>query len=170
MSQNELDKNKNSFIIGNLIGGKKVSVLMNFNFENKAKIGSNYIIGEAVLSYIGKNGETIEDSIELTYETLSAEDFDGQKMNNEVEVQLAILDMAQKQKLAKEEFMRGNRTGAYGILNGSLVSAQAYAGDARVAQEMVQMNNLMREGDNYSDAKMSKVLSSMSYSTRTSKR
>lgn len=167
---NELDKNNNGFIIGNLIGGKKVNVLMSFEFENKTKVGAKYIIGEAVLSYLDKNGETIQDCIELSYETVSLEDFDKQKTNQEIEVQLTILDMAKKQKLAKEEFIRGNRNKAYDILNNSIISAQAYAGNSLVADEMNQINSLMKEGEHYSDIKMSKVLSSMSYSTRTSRK
>jgi Ca-activated chloride channel homolog len=167
---NELDKKKNSFVIGNLIGGKKISVLMSFEFDNKVKVGSNYIIGDAVLSYVNKDGETVEDIIELVYETLSSKDFNEQKCNEEIEVQLTILEMAKKQKMAKEEFMRGNRNAAYDILSGSIMSAQAYAGNALVAEEMNQVNNLMKVGESYSDVKMSKVLSSMSYSTRTSRK
>ncbi len=167
---NELDKKQNSFIIGNLIGGKKVNVLMSFEFDNKAKVASKYIIGEAVLSYTNKEGETVEDTVELSYETLSVEDFSKEKVNQEIEVQLTILDMAQKQKMAKEEFTRGNRSGAYSILNNSIISAQALAGNSLVAEEMNQVNNLMKEGESYSDLKMSKVLSSMSYSTRTSRK
>lgn len=167
---NELDKKKKSFIVGNLIGGKKVTVLMSFEFDNKVKVGSSYVLGDAVLSYVNKDGETVEDIIELSYETLSLKDFDEQKCNEEIEVQLTILEMAKKQKMAKEEFMRGNRNAAYDILSGSIMSAQAYAGNALVAEEMNQVNNLMKVGESYSDVKMSKVLSSMSYSTRTSRK
>jgi hypothetical protein len=167
---NELDYVNKKFIIGNVIGGREVTVMLEFTYNNSKELGSLFNLGKVNLSFTNSKGQSEVKTLELNYHTVSDEAFASEKVEEEINVQSTILDIAKQQKLAKEEMKRGNRNGAYDMLKGSVLSASAYAGDSRVATEIGQLNALMEAGDQYSDLKMSKILNNMSYSTRTSKK
>lgn len=166
---NELDYANKKFMIGNIIGGREVTVLMEYNFTNPNAVGYDFELGKMKLEFINKEGKKDYVEAKLTYKTVEESEFISEKINEEVNVQSAIFDIAKKQKLAKDAFKVGDREYGMDLLRGSIASAQMYAADARVMGEINQMNSLMHETD-YSDVKMSKMLSSMSYSTRTSRK
>jgi Ca-activated chloride channel family protein len=167
---NELDYVNKKFIIGNIVGGKEVTVLLEFKYDNKNPLGQLFNLGKINLEYINDQGKTEIQTIELNYHTVSEEAFNSEKVEEEINIQSTILDIAKQQKLAKEEMKKGNRTGAYDMLKGVVLSASAYSGNARVASEIGEINTLMDVGDKYSDLTMSKMLNSMSYNTRNSKK
>lgn len=167
---NELDYVNKKYIIGNLVGGKEITVLLEFSFNNQNELGHIFNLGKVKLDFTNSRGQPESKTIELKYHTVSDEAFSNEKIEDEINIQSTILDIAKQQKLAKEEMKKGNRAGAYGMLRGSVASASLYAGDSRVAEEIGELNALMDAGEQYSDLKMSKMLSSMSYSTRTSKK
>lgn len=167
---NELDYVNNKFVIGNIVGAKEVNILLEFKFNNQNELGSLFNLGKLNLSFTNDKGQIEVKTIELNYHTVSEEAFAVETVAEEVNIQNAILEIAKQQKLAKEEMKKGNRAGAYNMLQGSLLCASAFSGDSRVATEMAQLNTLMDAGEQYSDMKMSKMLSSMSYNTRNSKK
>lgn len=167
---NELDYVNKKFIIGNLVGEKEVSILLEFTYNNKNSLGELFNLGQINLEFVNNQGKVETKTIDLNYHTVSEEAFNSEKIAEEINVQSTILDIAKQQKLAKEEMKKGNRTGAYDMLKGSVLSASAYSGDSRVATEIAELNMLMDEGNKYSDLTMSKMLNSMSYNTRNSKK
>lgn len=167
---NELDYVNKKFIIGNVVGGREVTVLLEFKYNNSSELGSLFNLGKINLSFTNSKGQQEVKTVELKYHTVSDEAFVSEKVEDEINIQSTILDIAKQQKLAKEEMKKGNRAGAYDMLKGSMANASIYSDDARVASEIGQLNSLMADGEQYSDLKMSKMLSSMSYSTRTSKK
>ncbi len=167
---NEIEKVSDKYVVGNIIGGREISAMFSFEFENKTKIGEKFDLGEMKLSFVNKEGIEETKIISLSYITATDEVFSNEKVSEEISIQETILEIAQKQKEAREEILKGNRSGAYSILSGSMASAQAFSFDERVAGEIGQLNSLMSAGETYSDGKMSKMLSSMSYSTRNSKK
>ena len=167
---NELDYVNKKYIIGNLIGGREITILFDYQFNNNSNVGEKFNLGEMKLSFINKFGKTESKVIELSYIVVTEETLNQEKINEEVNIQNTILDIAKQQKLAKEEMKLGNRDLACNILNKSIANAQIYADDVRVRGEINQLNIFMAESQNYSDVKMSKILSSMSYNTRTSKK
>jgi Ca-activated chloride channel family protein len=167
---NELDYVNKKFIIGNIVGGKEITVLLEFNYNNQSKLGYLFNLGNINLEFINNEGKHEVKTLSLNYHTVSNEVFALETIEEEINIQSTILDIAKQQKLAKEEMKKGNRAGAYDMLKGSLLSASAYANDVRVAGNITELNVLMYEGNKYSDLTMSKMLNSMSYNTRNSKK
>jgi Ca-activated chloride channel family protein len=167
---NELDYVNKKFIIGNVIGDKEITVMLEFNYNNPCELGNLFNLGQVNLSFINPQGETEVKTLTLNYHTVSEEAFASEKIEDEINIQSVILDIAKQQKLAKEEMKKGNRMGAYDMLKGSMLSASAYAGNSRVDSEIGQLNAFMDSGAEHSDLKMSKMLNNMSYTTRTSKK
>lgn len=167
---NELDYVNKKYMIGNLIGGREVTALFEYEFNNTVNVGEKFNLGEMKLSFTNKSGKQESNVIELSFVVVTEETFSQEKISEEVNIQSTILDIAKQQKLAKEEMKLGNRDTAYDILNKSIAGAQLYSADARVMGEINQLNTFMADSQNYSDVKMSKMLSSMSYSTRNSKK
>ena len=167
---NELDYVNKKFIIGNIVGGKEVTVLLEFKYDNQSKYGYLFNLGKVNLEFINSEGKKEVKTIDLNYHTVSDEAFALEAIEEEINIQTTILEIAKQQKLAKEEMKKGNRNAAYDMLKGTVLSASAYSGDSRVAGEIGQLNSLMEEGSKYSDLTMSKMLNSMSYITRNSKK
>lgn len=167
---NELDYVNKKFIIGNVVGGKEITVLLEFKYDNQSKLGYLFNLGKINLEFINNEGKHDVKTLALNYHTVSNEVFALETIEEEINIQSTILDIAKQQKLAKEEMKKGNRSGAYDMLKGSLLTASAYANDVRVAGNITELNSLMDEGNKYSDLTMSKMLNSMSYNTRNSKK
>ncbi len=166
---NELDYANNKYVVGNLINGREVLVLMEYSFNNQGKIGEKYELGKMKLEFVNEKGKKEVIELTLDYLTVSESNYEKTKINAEVDTQYAILDIAKKQKNAKEAFKKGQRDYGMNILRDTITAAQLYASDARVSGEINQMNTMMQDSD-MSNERMSKVLSSMSYSTRASKK
>ncbi len=165
-SLNEIEKIQDSFVVGNIVANKELKLLFEFEFTNNKNKGQRFVLGNIELTYLDSKGKKQTETITLEYKTLADDEFEAIEITQEVLIQETILDLAKKQKKAKEEILRGNRNEGYRILDQSMIQAQAFSFDARVASELGEMQNLKNIRDSYSDLKMSKVLSSMSYNTR----
>lgn len=166
---NELDYADNKYIIGNLVRDKEINILIEFSFKNKNNIDTEFNLGEINLEFIDTEGNTGNLTIKLDYKTVSEKDFNIIQYNEEVNIQNVILEMAKNQKLAKEAIKNGEREIAINYMKNSIKDSKEFIFDSRVKREIDGMNTFMNQSSSYSDGKMSKMLSSMSYYTRTSK-
>jgi Ca-activated chloride channel family protein len=167
---NELDYAEKKYMIGNLIGGREVNILMEFSFTNTNAVSYDFNLGDMKLGFTNNEGKKEYLVIPLVYKTVSEEDLNSLKMNEEVNIQDVILEMAKQQKLAKEAVKNGDRVASMKFMRTSIKSSESFSSDPRVKKEIDALNTFIAESESYSDVKMGKMLSSMSYDTRTSKK
>lgn len=165
---NQVSLKESGFLLGSVLKGKTVSFLFELSFNVNAELGSKVDLGSMIFEYKDSEGVMQKMSVSLTYSVVDESAFDTMEVEQEIVTQDTLMFLAKQQLKASEFIKGGNRNLANNILRDSVTMA-LNSTDERVIAQAQKLDQTLSVAESYSDDKMTKYMSSMSYNIRNHK-
>jgi Ca-activated chloride channel family protein len=166
--ENNLSKNKESYILPNILN-KKQSFIFNIKTKKEFDFKTN-TFGQIILKYKNEEGKTEKLKIKLNFNNTNNSSWNKLDDNNEYKVIKTLFEIARLKEEAGNAIAEGNVTRAKNLLNDSIsFVARSNINDSRIIKENNNLEATLLASESKNLESFKKDLSYQTYKTRNNK-